>query len=253
MGHNTVSSKDSTHIPVIVSSIASPSTTANNDPEVSMTRNNDAPEEHMSKTDRTEEEGTGSVKQAEGEGSDSDDASKRPPLPMRPSTAKSEERPATSRSTLGPMRPQLQSKPTTQLSSIDIQTLSFPDGTRGNFTSEARSPSGQTIPELRSKASRISRNGSEVEDIGSLMSPAPTLRATGDLESLLGDALTAQSPAWRMLSTHVETGDPFENPEEAEPNDGLSTFSQEFDEMEEVDSKGGNEGMLYMSDQGLSY
>ncbi|CAI4217016.1 unnamed protein product [Parascedosporium putredinis] len=39
----------------------------------------------------------------------------------------------------GPMRPKdaktsLQSEPTTAISSVDIQTLSFPDGSRGTFS-----------------------------------------------------------------------------------------------------------------------
>lgn len=247
-------SEDSTHDPVIANSCASPASTANDATPASMKGNNDVAEEYTSNKDGAgQEEGTSNAKTSDAGGSDSDDASKRPTLPIRPSATQNEndERPRSARGVLSPsaLRPTLLSKPTTALSSLDIQTLSFPDGSRGTYaTSEGRSPSVKlSIPELRSKTSRT---GSEGDDVGSLMSYQPTLRASGDLESLLGEAITAQSPAWRMLSTHAEDAEPGQHGETTDPfdkvkvipDDNLSNFSVEFDEMEEVDSKGGNEG-----------
>lgn len=168
-----------------------------------------------------------------------DDEESRPPLPPRPvllhpsdhqsPPLSSDARPTTAN------RPQLQSKPTTALSSIDIQTLSFPDGTRGTFSASAL---GQTL-ELGNR--KVSRNGSEADDNASLMSYAPTMRAGGDLDSLLGDSLSTQSPAWKLLSSQADTVNPFETTD-FESDDKLSSFEHEFDELEEVDSKGGNEG-----------
>ena len=166
----------------------------------------------------------------------------RPPLPPRPSLLQTSGRPATPLSTN--KRPTLQSKPTTAISSVDIQTLSFPDGSRGTFST----PGGRSVSESVSGLSggqstpsrKASRNGSEFDDSASLKSYAPTLRANGDLASLLDEGLNSQSPAWKLLSTQADTVDPFETIELE--NTSLVNFDQEFDEVEGVDSKGGNEG-----------
>jgi hypothetical protein len=75
------------------------------------------------------------------------------------------------------------------------------------------------------------------------MSYAPTQRAGVDLESLLGDGLSTQSAAWKLLSSQSESVNPFETIENEEGS-RLSTFEQEFDELEEVSTNGGNEGMF---------
>jgi hypothetical protein len=71
------------------------------------------------------------------------DEDRRPPLPPRPSTAASSADPKA-----------LQAPPTTAITPIDIQTLSFPDGSRGTFSSPAvtaaRSLSAATTPAARS-------------------------------------------------------------------------------------------------------
>jgi hypothetical protein len=74
------------------------------------------------------------------------------------------------------------------------------------------------------------------------MSYAPTLRANGDLASLLDEGLNSQSPAWKLLSSQADTVNPFETIE-FEDN-ALVNFDHEFDEIEAVDTKGGNEGNL---------
>ncbi|KAI9736887.1 MAG: Vacuolar fusion protein mon1 [Claussenomyces sp. TS43310] len=175
------------------------------------------------------------------------DDENRPPLPPRPVTAQLSPQPS---SPQGPpenvSRPRLQSKPTTALSSVDIQTLSFPDGTRGTFsTSDHLSSAGglPLTPALKPGKRKTSRNGSEGDDSASIVSHAPTLRANGDLESLLAESLNAQSPAWKLLNSYTESVNPFETIE-FEQNHGLLSFEQEFDEIADVDSNGGNEEEL---------
>lgn len=136
-------------------------------------------------------------------------------------------------------RPQLQSQPTTALSSIDIQTLSFPDGSRGTFST----PDAQPYPVSTSEFRNGARNGSDVDDSASLISCAPTSRTGGDLESLVGDGLNQNSPAWKLLSSQTDSANTFEKIDFNE-DDGLSAFEREFDEVADVDSKGGNEGLL---------
>lgn len=169
-----------------------------------------------------------------------DDPKDRPPVPPRPSQVGSSERPSTSLST----GPNLPAKPTTALSSIDIQTLSFPDGTRGTFSStdNTASPSAGGTSVLDYGSRRASRAGTEADENASLHSLAGTLQGGGDLESLLGGS-NMQSPAWRMLAGQAETVNPFEFFELAD-NDRLSTFEQEFDEIPDVDRERGNEEQL---------
>lgn len=81
----------------------------------------------------------------------------------------------------------------------------------------------------------------EIDESTSLTSYAPSLRVTGDLESLLGNGFNAQSPAWKLLNSQTDSGAPFETIEFDE-DDRLSSFEHEFDEVAVVDSKKGNEG-----------
>ncbi|KAM3065994.1 Vacuolar fusion protein mon1 [Clarireedia jacksonii] len=192
---------------------------------------------------------------------DQDDVKeRRPPLPPRPSLFKTTDKPKSPASSpLSRRRPPLQSKPTTALSSVDIQTLSFPDGSRGTFSTPTNRAVSDTISaqfitspnrgrrvsrEVSRAASRaVSRAGSEIDETASLMSYAPTLKANGDLASLLNDNLNVQSPAWMMLNSQADRREPFD--ETLEIDDGsLIDFEHEFDEIGEVDSKGGNEEEL---------
>ncbi|RAL66893.1 hypothetical protein DID88_007675 [Monilinia fructigena] len=177
-----------------------------------------------------------------------DTEERRPPLPPRPSLHQIAERPKTPG---GPKRPALQSKPTTALSSVDIQTLSFPDGTRGTFStpvsrsaSEARPGHGATSS-ISSQIKNTSREGSDNDDTASLMSYAPTLKANGDLASLFDDGLNAQSPAWVLLNSQADHGELIDETMEFEDT-SLANFDREFDEIGEVDSKGGNEEELLL-------
>ena len=74
------------------------------------------------------------------------------------------------------------------------------------------------------------------------MSYAPTLRANGDLASLLAEGPNSQSPAWRLLSSQADTVDPFETSDYEDIS--LANFEHEFDDIEAVDGQGGNEGHL---------
>lgn len=166
----------------------------------------------------------------------------RPPLPPRPSLLQAGSGPSAPQSA---SQPALQAKATTALSSLDIQTLSFPDGSRGTFstpTSGAVPNSLSDVPEGQGTPSRkFSRNGSDFDDDASLMSIAPTSRGNGDLASLLDDELNAQSPAWRMLNSQTaETANLFESEEYEDTS--LASFDREFDEIEELDTRKGNEG-----------
>jgi hypothetical protein len=169
----------------------------------------------------------------------------RPPLPPRPSLLQSVNKSSTPLST--PKRPALASKPTTALSSVDIQTLSFPDGTRGTFSTPANRSVSDTLSVPRSQSTHRGKpghNGSEFDDTTSLMSYAPTLRANGDLASLLDEGLNSQSPAWKLLSTQSESVNPFESVDYEDIS--LANFDQEFDQIEALDTKRGNEGMRLM-------
>ena len=168
----------------------------------------------------------------------------RPPLPPRPSLLQTTtNRPVTPTS----RRSTLQAKATTAVSSVDIQTLSFPDGSRGTFSTPASHAVSDSVSDKNSggqstPSRKPGRSGSEVgaDDSASLMSHAPTLKANGDLASLLDEGLNSQSPAWRLLSSQADTFDLFETSEYQDLS--LSNFEQEFDEIEPVNSQGGNEG-----------
>ncbi|CAL3964089.1 hypothetical protein PZA11_001528 [Diplocarpon coronariae] len=158
----------------------------------------------------------------------SEEEESRPPLPPRPSLLKPANRPGSA----------YVSKPTTGLSSIEIQTLSFPDGSRGTFSTPAsRSVSGVS-GEQRSPSRKVSHNGSEFDDAGSLMSFAPTLKGNRDLASLLDEGLNSQSAAWKLLSTQTQSVNAFEQTDYDDRS--LLNFEREFDEIEAVDNKGVN-------------
>jgi hypothetical protein len=171
----------------------------------------------------------------------------RPPLPPRSSLLQTTNQPATPTDRPSPA---LQSQATTAVSSVDIQILSFPDGSRAAFSSPASRTVSESLSGGQSTPSRkASHNGSEVgaDDSASLMSYAPTLRGSGDLASLLDEGFGSQSMSWKLLSLQTGTGDPFETVEYA--NILLVNFEHEFDEIEAVDSKeGANEGKSHALD-----
>src|SRR5277367_4864843 len=92
----------------------------------------------------------------------------RPALPPRPVAMQSPPRPSSPQSpvsrTTSTKRPQLQSQPTTALSSIDIQTLSFPDGSRGTFPINSDLSNAASVSGSR----KLSQENSEIDDSASL-------------------------------------------------------------------------------------
>lgn len=175
-----------------------------------------------------------------------------PPLPPRPPLLQATNHPSGPHS---PGKAPLQSKATTALSSLDIHTLSFPDGSRGTFSvSSSRAgsePGSGQFEGLKTLSRKASRNGSEIDDNASLRSYAPTLRANGDLASLIDDELHARSPAWRLLNAQAENAE-FLEPVEYEDT-SLVNFKYEFDEIPAVDSTRGNEGRPGVHRHGLYF
>jgi hypothetical protein len=134
---------------------------------------------------------------------------------------------------------QLQSKPTTAVSSIDIQTLSFPDGSRGTFSTPGprtvSSPvpvtSGYTTPAYTGFANN------DLDESMSVMSLAPTMRPPGDLASLVAGEFNRKSPAWMLLRSQSASVKPFESIKINIPNP-FADFESEFDDIPDLGVRG---------------
>ncbi|PNY24750.1 Vacuolar fusion protein MON1 [Tolypocladium capitatum] len=150
-----------------------------------------------------------------------------PPLPPRRPCATSPD----------PRAPQAHA--TTAITPIDIQTLSFPDGSRGTFsTPGTRSASTPTGSGPASPSHRASVSGGEAgDDAGSIMSFAPTMRPAGDIASLLAGEFNRKSPAWNLLQSQSAAIQPFERCR-AGAQDRLADFQREFEPLpEEADGR----------------
>ncbi|KAH6619668.1 trafficking protein Mon1-domain-containing protein [Chaetomium sp. MPI-SDFR-AT-0129] len=136
-------------------------------------------------------------------------------------------------------------QPTTAVSSIDISTLSFPDGSRGTFPSNAPGPVSVSVSGPSSTPNPNSGYGTPTQhstpgdannsDAMSIMSLAPTMRAGGhgggDLASLVAGGLNRKSRAWNMLrSQSSDAVQPFESIELGIPGN-LAGFAREFDDI----------------------
>ncbi|KAK0655726.1 trafficking protein Mon1-domain-containing protein [Cercophora newfieldiana] len=132
-----------------------------------------------------------------------------------------------------------QSKATTAVSSIDISTLSFPDGSRGTFTTSAMRAVSTPIPGPSGFATP-SRGASEdgLTDSMSVMSFAPTMRPAADLASLVAGEINRKSRAWTMLRSQSATVQPFEAVEITASTDELAGFNHEFDDIPDLTSQG---------------
>ncbi|KAK2062555.1 trafficking protein Mon1 [Colletotrichum caudatum] len=120
---------------------------------------------------------------------------------------------------------------TTAVTPLDIQTLSFPDGSRGTFstpgnravpTSTQSSKSGQATP---------IRTLTEREDSMSIVSFSPTLRPPNDIASLLMGEFNKRSPAWNLLRSQSATVPPFEALRMDSTTRNLANFAREFDDL----------------------
>ncbi|KAI1118852.1 vacuolar fusion protein MON1 [Nemania sp. NC0429] len=163
-----------------------------------------------------------------------------PPLPPRPSQQSTPKD-----------RPPLQSKPTTALSSMTIQTLSFPDGSRGTFSSTVDSSTADdgTSPPPPTEDHVLSAVGfhsigsvrkQDTDESMSVMSMAPTLRPPGDLESLLVGDTAKRSPAWLLLHSQSDAILPFERIRPEQSN-SLAAFEQEFADIPDESDGGWND------------
>jgi len=138
-----------------------------------------------------------------------------------------------------------QSQPTTALSSIDIATLSFPDGSRGTFqTSALRAvstpvpgPSGFATPNRAGAGGAFGSSEDGLTDSMSVMSFAPTMRPPHDLASLVAGEMNRKSRAWNMLRSQSESVQPFEAAQvtssSTSTTDDLAGFEKEFDDTPE--------------------
>lgn len=156
-----------------------------------------------------------------GQETESPDEEQRPPLPPRPSTS-------------APLDPKgLQAPTTTAITPLDIQTLSFPDGSRGTFSSpgprSVSSPleSGRTSPD-RKPGAAVQDN----DDTASVTSFAPTMRPAADIASLLAGELNKKSPAWNLLRSQSSTVQPFERRQD-DTGDRFANFAEEFSPLPE--------------------
>ncbi|KAI0393872.1 vacuolar fusion protein MON1 [Xylariaceae sp. FL0594] len=160
-----------------------------------------------------------------------------PPLPPRPP---SHQLPSKD-------RPPMQSRPTTALSSLNIQTLSFPDGSRGTFSTAGESPTvAEGTPEGRPMSMMGLRSLSagrkqDPDESMSVMSIAPTQRPPGDLESLIAEDMTKRSPAWLLLRSQSAAVLPFET-KRAEQNATFAAFEHEFDDIPDESDGNTNDG-----------
>lgn len=167
----------------------------------------------------------------------------RPPLPPRPSNIQftppgSLQRPKKA------TRPTLISQATTAISRTDIHSQSYQDGSRETYATSTDTTPSKGSPRNFGRIRRFkAHTGSEGDDSGSARSYLPTLEATEDVESLLGEVLSAgqESPAWKL-----QTGQELDNPYDSIDfeDDGVTAeFCHEFDDVGELDPTGSNEGI----------
>ncbi|EQB57324.1 hypothetical protein CGLO_02549 [Colletotrichum gloeosporioides Cg-14] len=119
---------------------------------------------------------------------------------------------------------------TTAVTPLDIQTLSFPDGSRGTFSTPG--PRTSVASSKNGSGSATPTTGmNEMEDSMSIMSFAPTMRPAGDIASLLVGEFSRKSPAWNLLRSQSATVQPFESLRMDDTTRNLAGFENEFDEL----------------------
>lgn len=146
-----------------------------------------------------------------------------PPLPPRPS------RPSLD-STHSIDARMAMAAATTAVTPLDIQTLSFPDGSRGTFSTPG--PRTSVASSKNGSGSATPTTGmAEMEDSMSIMSFAPTMRPAGDIASLLVGEFSRKSPAWNLLRSQSATVQPFESLRMDDTTRNLAGFENELDEL----------------------
>lgn len=146
-------------------------------------------------------------------GSQSDvEEAERPQLPPRPSL----------NTALDPKA--FQAPATTALTAVDIQTLSFPDGSRGTFST----PGSRSASTPISSGYASPNRGSDMDDGASINSLAPTLRPARDIASLFVSDTSKRSLAWSLLHSQSTALPPFDR-SKVTIEDKLTCFDKEFD------------------------
>jgi vacuolar fusion protein MON1 len=139
-----------------------------------------------------------------------------PPLPPRPGAV---------------TNPSIESRrsalATTAITPVDIQTISFPDGSRGNFSTMTAGGSSASPTISGSGTPRHPTVGTD--DSMSVMSLAPTMRPAGDIASLMVGDFNRKSAAWNMLRSQSASVLPFEPLNMDDTPRALSGFDREFD------------------------
>ncbi|KAF2229134.1 DUF254-domain-containing protein [Viridothelium virens] len=140
--------------------------------------------------------------------------------------------------------PRLASRATTAVSRADIQTKSYGD----------ERPGGHLLPGSRGVSRQqsfsnlgrfVSNSKSDGGDSASIRSYIPTLEASGDVESLLGEVLSDYaSPAWKKLDACALEQAGYFHDVTYEVDVLNDIFEREFDELEPSRPDGSNEEAL---------
>ncbi|RKF57350.1 Vacuolar fusion protein MON1 [Erysiphe neolycopersici] len=140
-----------------------------------------------------------------------------------------------------PSQASLPSLSTTAVSSVNIQTLAFPDGSRGTFSTDPKSPSSSTygISDVQNTPKIKPKFINDGDDDFSVASQRSFPRSSGDLMSLLDERIQYQSLAWTSLSAQRKNVVPFGTIEALKIQ--LPDFEKEFDEIDSINSERGNE------------
>lgn len=137
----------------------------------------------------------------------------------------------------------LQSISTTAVSSINIQTLAFPDGSRDTFslseTNRSQSSSGE--PDLRDTPCKPNQIEEEASCINT-DTHKPGLGAIRDIVSLPDESFGYQGQVGNLHCSQTATTNLFEVANLA--TDPLQNFENEFDEIDTPDNLNGNEDKI---------
>ncbi|KAK1600246.1 trafficking protein Mon1 [Colletotrichum navitas] len=120
---------------------------------------------------------------------------------------------------------------TTAVTPLDIQTLSFPDGSRGTFSTSGNRAVSTPAQSSKSGQGTPIRTLAEGEDSMSIASFSPTLRPPNDIASLLMGEFNKRSPAWNLLRSQSVTVPPFETLRMDSTTRSLASFAHEFDDL----------------------
>ena len=173
----------------------------------------------------------------------------RPPLPPRPSTLELLNPGSGLQTPTKTPNSNLQASATTALSLTDIHSHStFDDSRDVPAVSPELTPSGKSLKGISSIRRLKIHDVSEGEESASVRSYSPTVKARGELESLLGEVRQPieESSTHRFFDAGNER--PFSFAWNSSENEELMAhFAQEFDDLEELDAKGESEGIYQIA------